>query len=95
VAGRQTPPGALTGGRAATRRGRSSAARRDEPPGSSTSGTAAPDLAGIDAASSTETFAAVKLSIDNWRWQGVPFYLRTDKRLPIAASEVSIVFRQA
>ncbi|MFI5331291.1 MAG: glucose-6-phosphate dehydrogenase, partial [Desulfobaccales bacterium] len=43
--------------------------------------------------SGTETFAAVKLWVDNWRWQGVPFYLRTGKRLPAKISEVSIQFR--
>lgn len=42
--------------------------------------------------SSTETYAAIKLFVDNWRWQGVPFYLRTGKRLPMRASEVSIHF---
>jgi glucose-6-phosphate 1-dehydrogenase len=41
----------------------------------------------------TETFAAVKLGVDNWRWQGVPFYLRTGKRLPAKISEVSVQFR--
>jgi glucose-6-phosphate 1-dehydrogenase len=49
--------------------------------------------AGVAAESATETFAAVKFFIDNWRWQEVPFYLRTGKRLPLSASEVSIVFR--
>ena len=43
--------------------------------------------------SPVETFAAVKLYVDNWRWQGVPFYLRTGKRLPAKISEVSIQFR--
>jgi glucose-6-phosphate 1-dehydrogenase len=43
--------------------------------------------------SSTETFAALKLFVDNWRWQDVPFYLRTGKRLPTKVSEVSIQFR--
>jgi glucose-6-phosphate 1-dehydrogenase len=43
--------------------------------------------------SSTETFAALKLHVDNWRWQDVPFYLRTGKRLPGKVSEVSIQFR--
>ncbi len=43
--------------------------------------------------SSTETFAAVKFFVDNWRWQDVPFYLRTGKRLPVRASEVNIQFR--
>ena len=49
----------------------------------------------VDPDSGTETFAAVKLFVDNWRWQGVPFYLRTGKRLSVKASEVSIHFRQA
>lgn len=43
--------------------------------------------------STTETFAALKMFVDNWRWQDVPFYLRTGKRLPAKVSEVSIVFR--
>jgi glucose-6-phosphate 1-dehydrogenase len=43
--------------------------------------------------STTETFAAVKLFIDNWRWQDVPFYLRTGKRLPQRVSEAFIHFR--
>ncbi|HEX2211474.1 MAG TPA: glucose-6-phosphate dehydrogenase [Longimicrobium sp.] len=45
--------------------------------------------------SRTETFAAVRLMVDNWRWAGVPFYLRTGKRLPSRASEVVIRFRPA
>jgi glucose-6-phosphate 1-dehydrogenase len=48
---------------------------------------------GIAAYSNTETFAAVKLFVDNWRWQGVPFYLRTGKRMAAEISEVSIRFR--
>ncbi len=43
--------------------------------------------------SNVETFAALKLFIDNWRWSGVPFYLRTGKNLPLSASEVRIQFR--
>jgi glucose-6-phosphate 1-dehydrogenase len=43
--------------------------------------------------SDTETYAAVKLEVDNWRWQGVPFYLRTGKRLLAKISEVSIQFK--
>jgi glucose-6-phosphate 1-dehydrogenase len=43
--------------------------------------------------SKTETFAALKLFVDNWRWQGVPFYLRTGKRLARQFSEVVIQFR--
>ncbi|HEX7973679.1 MAG TPA: glucose-6-phosphate dehydrogenase [Anaerolineales bacterium] len=48
---------------------------------------------GVDPNSNTETFAALKLYVDNWRWQDVPFYLRTGKRLPVKISEVSIQFR--
>jgi glucose-6-phosphate 1-dehydrogenase len=43
--------------------------------------------------STTETFVAMKMFIDNWRWSGVPFYLRTGKRLPKRASEVAIQFK--
>jgi glucose-6-phosphate 1-dehydrogenase len=43
--------------------------------------------------SASETYAAVKLLVDNWRWQGVPFYLRTGKRLQSRISEVSIQFK--
>jgi glucose-6-phosphate 1-dehydrogenase len=49
----------------------------------------------VPADSRTETFAAVRLEVDNWRWAGVPFYLRTGKRLPSKASEVVIRFRAA
>jgi glucose-6-phosphate 1-dehydrogenase len=48
---------------------------------------------GVAPDSPTETFAALKLFLDNWRWQDVPFYLRTGKRLPRQVSEVSIQFR--
>jgi glucose-6-phosphate 1-dehydrogenase len=48
---------------------------------------------GVATDSSAETFAAIKLSVDNWRWQDVPFYLRTGKRLKTTASEVTIQFR--
>ncbi len=44
--------------------------------------------------SGTETFAAVRLEIDNWRWAGVPFYLRAGKRLKKRATEISIQFKQ-
>ncbi len=47
----------------------------------------------VSSHSKTETFAALKLFVDNWRWQGVPFYLRTGKRLPRQFSEVVIQFR--
>ena len=45
--------------------------------------------------STTETYAALKLTIDNWRWAGVPFYLRTGKALSIKRTEVAIKFKQA
>ncbi len=44
-------------------------------------------------ASGTETFVALKAHIDNWRWQGVPFYLRTGKRMPARQSEIQIQFK--
>jgi glucose-6-phosphate 1-dehydrogenase len=47
----------------------------------------------VDPHSSTETFAALKLFVDNWRWQDVPFYLRTGKRMTADVSEISIRFR--
>ncbi|HET20276.1 MAG TPA: glucose-6-phosphate dehydrogenase [Chromatiales bacterium] len=48
---------------------------------------------GVAPDSATETYAALKLYIDNWRWRGVPFYLRTGKRLPENTSMVSVRFR--
>jgi glucose-6-phosphate 1-dehydrogenase len=45
--------------------------------------------------SNVETYVALKLFIDNWRWSGVPFYLRTGKALPLSASEVRVQFRPA
>jgi glucose-6-phosphate 1-dehydrogenase len=48
----------------------------------------------VDRASTTETFVALKLLVDNWRWAGVPFYLRHGKRLPKRSTEVAIRFRQ-
>jgi glucose-6-phosphate 1-dehydrogenase len=48
---------------------------------------------GVDPQSTTETFVSLKLYVDNWRWQDVPFYLRTGKRMPVHASEVCIQFR--
>ena len=44
--------------------------------------------------STTETYVALKLLVDNWRWADVPFYLRTGKRLPVRASEIAIQFRR-
>ena len=49
--------------------------------------------ADVDPLSETETFVAAKLEIDDWRWAGVPFYLRTGKRLPRRATEIAIQFK--
>jgi glucose-6-phosphate 1-dehydrogenase len=49
----------------------------------------------VDLHSNTETFVALKLAIDNWRWADVPFYIRTGKRLPKRMTEVVIQFRRA
>jgi len=51
------------------------------------------DADGVAEQSSTETFVAMRLSIDNWRWAGVPFYLRTGKRLAERTTEVAMQFR--
>ena len=48
------------------------------------------DEAGVAPDSQVETFAALKLRIDTWRWAGVPFYIRAGKRLPITATEVKV-----
>jgi glucose-6-phosphate 1-dehydrogenase len=50
------------------------------------------DEKGVDAHSSTETFVAMKLLVDNWRWADVPFYLRTGKKLPKQETEIIITF---
>jgi glucose-6-phosphate 1-dehydrogenase len=50
---------------------------------------------GVAKNSATETYVAAKLQIDNWRWAGVPFYLRTGKRLPSRVTEIAIEFRRA
>jgi len=49
---------------------------------------------GVDQESQTETFAAMKLSVDTWRWQGVPFYIRTGKRLPDRLTQIAVTFRE-
>ncbi|SFP02459.1 glucose-6-phosphate 1-dehydrogenase [Geodermatophilus dictyosporus] len=49
---------------------------------------------GVDPLSATETFVAMRLDIDNWRWTGVPVYVRTGKRLPARVTEVAMQFRQ-
>ena len=52
------------------------------------------DEPGVDPGSLRETFVAMKLDIDNWRWAGTPFYLRTGKHLPSRATEIAIQFRR-
>ena len=47
---------------------------------------------GVADRSTTETFAALRLEIDHWRWSGVPFFIRTGKRLPATQTEVRLVF---
>ncbi|MXP45059.1 glucose-6-phosphate dehydrogenase [Allopontixanthobacter sediminis] len=47
----------------------------------------------LQKASNTETFVAIKAHVDNWRWKGVPFYLRTGKRLPERVTEIVVQFR--
>lgn len=49
----------------------------------------------VGPASSTETFVALKLFVDSWRWAGVPFYLRTGKRLPRRVTEIAVHFKSA
>ncbi|HNW06508.1 MAG TPA: glucose-6-phosphate dehydrogenase [Verrucomicrobiota bacterium] len=48
----------------------------------------------VNPSSNVETYVALKLFIDNWRWSGVPFYLRTGKNLPLSTSEVRVQFRR-
>jgi len=49
----------------------------------------------VEPDSTTETYVALKLGVDNWRWAGVPFFLRTGKYLPARTTEIAIQFRQA
>ena len=53
------------------------------------------DEPGVDPHSMTETYVALKLEIDNWRWAGVPFYLRTGKRMTRRTTEIAIQFKKA
>jgi glucose-6-phosphate 1-dehydrogenase len=52
------------------------------------------EIDGVAANSTTETFVALRLEVDNWRWAGVPFFIRTGKQLPVTSTEVRIVFKQ-
>ncbi len=80
---RELSPGDIVRGQydAGSIAGRPLVAYRDEPDVSPQSG--------------TETFVAMKLTIDNWRWAGVPFYMRTGKRLSTRKTEIAIHFKQA
>jgi glucose-6-phosphate 1-dehydrogenase len=51
------------------------------------------DIDGVRANSATETFAALELRIDNWRWDGVPFFIRTGKRLHATQTELRLLFK--
>jgi glucose-6-phosphate 1-dehydrogenase len=53
------------------------------------------DIDGVQPKSTTETYAALRLEIENWRWAGVPFFIRTGKRLPATQTELRLVFKQA
>jgi glucose-6-phosphate 1-dehydrogenase len=53
------------------------------------------DEEGVAPDSKTETYIAAKVQVDNWRWAGIPFYVRTGKRLPKRVSEIAIQFRRA
>jgi glucose-6-phosphate 1-dehydrogenase len=53
------------------------------------------NIDGVAADSTTETYAALRLDIENWRWAGVPFFIRTGKRLPVTQTEVRLVFKNA
>jgi glucose-6-phosphate 1-dehydrogenase len=53
------------------------------------------DEQGVPAESETETFAAFRMFVDSWRWQGVPFYLRTGKRMPRKTTQIAVRFRAA
>jgi glucose-6-phosphate 1-dehydrogenase len=51
-------------------------------------------IAGVAPQSMTETYAALRLDVENWRWSGVPFFIRAGKRLPVTQTELRLVFKQ-
>ncbi len=53
------------------------------------------DVGGVAPSSTTETYTALELTIDNWRWAGVPFFIRAGKLLPVTQTEVRVVFKNA
>ncbi len=52
------------------------------------------DIDGVAPDSATETYAAMRLEIENWRWSGVPFFIRTGKRLPVTQTELRLIFKR-
>jgi glucose-6-phosphate 1-dehydrogenase len=52
------------------------------------------DVDGVAKDSTTETFVALRLEVDNWRWSGVPFYIRAGKALPVKETEVRVIFKE-
>ena len=52
------------------------------------------EIEGVAEGSETETYVALRLEVDNWRWAGVPFFVRVGKRLPVTQTEVRLVFRE-
>jgi glucose-6-phosphate 1-dehydrogenase len=52
------------------------------------------EVEGVAADSGTETYVALELAIDNWRWSGVPFFIRAGKEMPLKSTEVSVVFKR-
>jgi glucose-6-phosphate 1-dehydrogenase len=52
------------------------------------------NVKGVQSDSQTETFAALRLEIDNWRWAGVPFFIRAGKALPVRATEIRVIFKR-
>jgi glucose-6-phosphate 1-dehydrogenase len=52
------------------------------------------EIDGVAPSSDTETYVALRLDIDNWRWSGVPWFIRTGKRLPVTQTELRVVFRR-
>jgi glucose-6-phosphate 1-dehydrogenase len=51
-------------------------------------------IEGVSPNSQTETFAALRLEVDNWRWSGVPFFIRAGKALPLRATEIRVIFKR-
>jgi glucose-6-phosphate 1-dehydrogenase len=52
------------------------------------------EIDGVAADSTTETYAALRLQVESWRWSGVPFFIRTGKRLPVTQTELRLVFKR-